>query len=222
MVAPQSAEAGHPAGLESPEAQAHFSAGMEAWLAEDYVSAKRELEAAYALEPAPKLLYSLGQLARLQGDCEEAIRRFEAFLDEDPAPAAAQDTRVNIERCRPEPQPQPQPIDEAPVEPAAPPPPPPPRAVRPDALGLSLTVGGAVLAGVGFGLLGGSFRRQQRAEQANTVSGFDAGLRQARTMHDIGVTLAAAGGALIVTGAVRLVMVRRRAHKANRDNLSTR
>ena len=66
---PSPTKPANPLHIEDEVALGHFTAGMDAWLAEDYATAQDELEAAYAIEPVPELLYSLGQLARLQGDC---------------------------------------------------------------------------------------------------------------------------------------------------------
>ncbi len=216
MLAPAKAVPGseHPAGLETLEAQQHFTTGMDAWLAEDYEQASRQFAAAYALEPAPLLLYSLGQLARLQGDCESAVGYFERFLETDPAPQAAEDTRVNLERCESELPPEPPPPEPPPpvIRPPEPsePAPVPEEPKGPDALGISLTIGGAVITGVGMGVFGASFLRQRSAEQANTVSDFDTGIARAQSMHTAGLAVAAVGAAVLIGGVVRLVLVRQR------------
>lgn len=199
-----------PAEITVPAARDHFAAGMGAWLEEDYPRAQRELEAAFALDPAPVLLYSLGQLSRLQGDCARARERFLAFLDTNPPEAAATDTRVNLERCRPA-----EPIDEPPIEPIDPvepdPNPVPPRPEpKPDTLGVVLTSVGAVVAGVGVGVFGGAFAVRGRADDAFDVATFERGVRRADAMYWSGVALMSVGTAVLVGGIVRLVLVRKR------------
>jgi len=219
LAAPPSADAPEiPAEITDADAREHFSAGMTAWLAEDHATAQRELEAAYASQPVPLLLYSLGQLARLQGDCERAREHFLAYLATDPPPRAAEDTRVNLERCK-----------TAEVEPAVVEPPPPkpvavddppvvaePRRARPDALGLGLTIGGAVLAVTGAALLGTAFARQRSAEDESGVDAFERGVRGANAQYWSGVALMSAGGAILIGGVVRLAITSRRARAHKR------
>lgn len=210
---PAASQPENPLDLQSDEALSHFTVGMEAWLAKDYTTAQRELETAYELEPRPPLLYSLGQLARLQGDCDLARERFEAYLETEPSPEAAEDTRVNIERCEPA-QPVPPPVVEAPTEP--PPdelvdrPPPPPRKQGPDVLGLSLTIGGSVIAVTGAGLLGAAFAERRRADDAFGVDEFEQRVDRAQAEYWAGVALTSVGAALLVGGITRLLLVRRR------------
>lgn len=215
---------GEPARPEAPEipaeitdgaAREHFAAGMRAWLDEDYPTAERELQAAYDRDAAPVLLYSLGQLARLQGDCTRARRHFLAYLATDPPEAAAADTRVNLERCQgagieatlePAPEPAP-PVD---VAAAAPAPPPEPRAKRPDAAALSLTIVGATIASAGIGVFAGSFAVRDQANEAADFGDFDRGVRRSDALHTAGLALMSVGAAVLVGGVVRWVVVSRR------------
>jgi hypothetical protein len=193
-----------PAEITDPSARQHFAAGMQAWLEEDYPRAQRELEAAHALDPVPVLLYSLGQLSRLQGDCVRARERFLAFLDTNPPEAAVTDTRVNLERCKvAEPEAEPEPI----AEPVAPQPVAPRRI---DALGVALTVSGGVIASVGLGVFGGAFAVRGRANDETSYPAFLRGTRRADAMYWSGVALTTVGTAVLVGGIVRLVMVRKR------------
>jgi hypothetical protein len=224
LGASSAAPSDNPLDLHDQAALGHFTAGMDAWLAEDYATAQRELEAAYEIEPRPPLLYSLGQLARLRGDCETARVRFEAFLATGPSADAARDTRVNLERCEPQEETVPPPTEapaerltEEPVaeatgsEPTEDPTgaPTADEGGRPDPLGVSLTVVGGALTAAGAGLFGASFAEHRRAEDEFGVSGFERHLGRARTEYWTGVGLATAGVGLLVGGIVRLVLVRR-------------
>lgn len=207
-----------PPELTDAEARAHFSLGMKAWLADDHATAQRELEAAYAIQPAAVLLYALGQLERLQGRCDRARERFTAFLATDPPAAAAEDARANLERCGgalPEPEPPAPAIDPVPPEPAPLPQPAPPRRV--DRLGIALAVVGSTLAATGLGLFGGAFVEQRRAGDANDVAAFDRGLQRARIEHATGLALTGVGTALLIGSIVRLTLARRRPAATHRS-----
>ncbi len=200
-----------PAEITDLAAREHFGLGMDAWLAEDYPRAQRELEAAYALDPAPVLLYSLGQLSRLQGDCVRARERFLAFLETGPPAAAAADTRTNLERCKlPEPTPEPEP--EPPLVELPPPQPrpqPQPRR-RVDAVGLSLTLGGGAIAAIGAGLLGAAFASRRDANDATALPAFDDGVQRSRALYAAGFAVLGTGAAVLVGGIVKLALARRR------------
>jgi hypothetical protein len=209
-----------PIELQDEQARAHFSTGMDAWGEKDLATAQRELEAAYAIEAEPQLLYALGQLARLRGDCDRARERFTAYLATNPSEKSAKETRVNMERCTPAepevsaPPPEPKPpIDTTPPVIDQPPPPKP----RPDGLGIGLTTAGSVLAVVGVGLFGGSFVERNRAEDEAAVDDFERRVKRSTAEYWSGVALMSVGGALLVGGIVRLVLVRkRRAARASR------
>ena len=205
----------HPAGLQNADARARYDTGMKAAAAKDYAKAERELEAAYAIEPSPALLYALGQLARLGGDCTKAVQRFEAYLETKPPAPAVEDTQQLIDRCKPlvdAPPPEPTPSSVPPPEPTPErvEPPPPSLPPGPDVLGITLTTVGATLAVVGFGVFGGAFAQQARAENEPDVAAFEEGVRRARGMYWTGVGLASVGAAIAIGGVVRLLVVRHR------------
>lgn len=219
--APAPTERDNPLKIEDPAALRHFTTGSEAWLAKDYPTAQRELEAAFEIEPVPELLYSLGQLARLQGDCAGARARFFAYLETGPAPAAAEDTRINIERCEPEvpelptvvvpPEPEIRPPVDAPGAPT------PQARQRPDALGISLTAIGAGVAIAGAGLFGASFAERGRAGDEPGVNAFERRVERSRAEYFAGVGLMAAGLAVLTGGITRLLIVRHRARRSARS-----
>ena len=207
-----------PPEITSPEARAHFSTGMKAWLADDLATAQRELEAAYAIDDAPVLLYAIGQLERLQGRCDLAREKFVAFLATDPPEAAAEDARANLERCGGAPTPEPPPPKPVPEPiPDAPQPLPTPAPRRVDRVGIALTVVGSAIAAGGLGVFGASFAAQRKAGDATNVGDFDRGLRRARIEHATGLALAGVGAALLIGGIVKLALARRRAPPSQRS-----
>ncbi|HWB79462.1 MAG TPA: hypothetical protein VG755_31080 [Nannocystaceae bacterium] len=207
-----------PSEITNAEARAHFSTGMKAWLADDLATAQRELEAAYAIDDAPVLLYAIGQLERLQGRCDLAREKFVAYLATDPPDAAAEDARANLERCGGAPTPEPPPPEPVPEsKPDVPPPEPTPQPRRIDRLGIALTVVGSAIAVGGFGVFGAAFAEQKKARDAMDVGGFDRRVQRARIEHATGLTLASVGAALLIGGIVRLALTRRRAAPSHRS-----
>jgi hypothetical protein len=210
-----------PPEITDANARAHFTAGMKAWLSDDHATAQRELEAAYAIDPAPILLYAIGQLERLQGRCDRAREHFTAFLATDPPAAAAEDARANLERCggalpTAEPPPPEPVVDAVPDEPK-PLPEPTPARKRVDRLGIALTVVGSAIAAGGFGLFGASFVDQRSARDFTDVAGFDRRVHRARIEHAVGLSLAGVGAAVLIGGIVRLALSRRRPPPSQRS-----
>ena len=214
----------NPLGFDDPAALADFNAAMEAWQVEDYATAERLLESAYEREAKPALLYSMGQLARLQGDCERATEKLEAFVETGPSEKAEAEARVNLERCAAELEAAKQEEDEHNdvVEEVVPPPvlpetddPPDVGPERPDALGISLTAIGGALTITGFALFGSAFAVQSRAEDEAAISPFERGVDRARTRYWTGVGLASVGGAVLIGGVVRLIVVNRRTKRSD-------
>ena len=219
--------ADNPIGFRDPQAFAEFQAAMTAWNAEDFETARRLLDSAYAIEAKPKLHYSLGQLARKLGDCVGAIQHFEAFLETDPPQQSAADARVNIERCvtelagvqaRPAPTyepkvgPQPPPVQAEPA-PVAPEPEPP---RKPDKVGIALTSVGIGLAIVGAGVFGSSFSAHEQAQSRRPIGEFERGLRSAKIQYWTGASIGAVGAGLLIAGTFKLVVGALRQHESRK------
>ena len=67
---------------------------------ERFDEALAELEAAYAMEPRPELLFAMGQAARSGGDCETAIRHYEQFIAEAAKETDRAVAQEQIDECR--------------------------------------------------------------------------------------------------------------------------
>lgn len=81
------------------EANEHFAKASVAHKEGRYADAMVELEAAFALDPRPELLYALGQLSVKLGRCPDAISYYRRFLATHPKPGAAAHAQQAIEVC---------------------------------------------------------------------------------------------------------------------------
>lgn len=74
-----------------------------------------EFALAYDAAPAPQLLFAMGRVHVMRGDCVRANDHFERFLATRPGPKAVDAARAEIARCKPapvivEPEPEPDPV----------------------------------------------------------------------------------------------------------------
>jgi hypothetical protein len=80
--------------------EAHLARGLELYGQQHYPEAVAEFRAGYAVHADARLLYALAQALRLAGQCSEAVRYYQRFLDGAPGPAQEAAARANLERCR--------------------------------------------------------------------------------------------------------------------------
>ena len=66
------------------QAREHFERGLAFHKVGQYSKARKEYLLAYKLSKAPKLLFNLGQVCRLEGDKSTAKRYYELYLAEEP------------------------------------------------------------------------------------------------------------------------------------------
>ena len=181
-----------PAPAQSPELAAHLEKVRQLYAAGDFVHAREELLAAYALDPVPDLLFALGQVEFNLHHYREAIAYYERFTATNPSAeqVALAQQAIGAARMRMK---QPPPAK-----------PPPPRRLPPRQWYVSdtalLAVGGAT-ALVGGGLLVQSQRLG--SDQSGTLADYDHRLSTAHTMRWIGVGLAAGGAVLAGVVIVR-------------------
>jgi len=179
----------------------------------EFAEAAAAFEAAYERSKDPALLFGRAQALRRAGNCKAAIEVFEQFIDTTPPEPDVRAARDVIEACRailgedaiepvpPQPQPDPQPSPApTPDHDAA--------AWRRDVLGGVLVGTGLGVAVGGAALQGASFRRAREREE--TEQAYEDRRRSARAMAGVGVGLLVTGGALVVGGVVRYVIVARR------------
>lgn len=82
------------------DAKVHIDGATAAHKEGRFEDARTELEAAYALDPQPQLLYALGQVNVKLGRCEDAITYYEQFIQTKPAQAATDAANQAIVTCR--------------------------------------------------------------------------------------------------------------------------
>jgi tetratricopeptide (TPR) repeat protein len=204
------------------DAKAHVANATRAHDEGRFQDARVELEAAYALDPRPDLLYALGQVHAKLGDCREATGYFRRFV------ATQQDARVTrvveqaIASCKPaEPTARTRPgasTDGTPAAPSQPfaaargaSPPVAPRASRwyDDKLGDGLALGGIVVAIVGLVEYRSALSDLDTAEDrasTPTLADYDEQIDRAHGKRTTSIVLLGAGAALMTAGVVRFVL----------------
>lgn len=217
--------------LHNEAAREHFAAAKDAFDRDAYAAAIPELKAAYAIEPNPMLLYSWAQAERLNGDCKRAIELYGRFIDTEPNEASRQLAEVNILECKAE------------LGSGPPPPPPPsnaddlpddtgkpvaeegaedaddagdeaPKSWKRDWVGWTLTGIGVATAGAGGVVFALGRRQATESPDASTEAAYLAEADGARRKQQVGGIVAAVGGAFLVAGIIRLVVVGTREAKA--------
>jgi tetratricopeptide (TPR) repeat protein len=212
-----------PAADVHPEGRRLTEEGLRLYAVGAYREAIEKFKAAYQLEPAPGLLYNLGQAHRLLGDCEQALvmyRRFLATAPTGPTRERAEARIADMERCLAGRAPVlPAPFSAAPPrapaqplaavssksEPVSPPP-----AWKRHVL---LASGGASLALAGAGGFFGLRARQAGRENAKLFERGDfwdeaAGKREARGRRDQSLALVLGGAALVTAGTALWLWLR--------------
>lgn len=201
-------------------AKHHIAAARSLHAKHRLPEALAELEAAYALDPQPPLLFALGQIHVQLGRCERAGLFYRRFLATRPKPADARVAREAIAGCstaviEPTPQaslPVPAPVP-APVIVATPLPPAPRTITRSHRIGRY--VGGSLLAGGTIATLGAllvhrsALGARDAADEATTYEVYEQHARRARTHSTTAALLGVSGLAAIATGAIVLVRNRR-------------
>jgi hypothetical protein len=200
-----------------PEAKRHLDAGLRAFQVQDYAKAISEFQEGFEIDPRREFLYALGQAERMSGDCEKAIRSYDAFLGSNPPDRQAEPARQNLKRCQeqlakktpPPPEPKPEAMPEpmpAPVSAPVLSPAPAPASDKPwyiDTWG-DLLVGSGVAALVVGGLVwSGAQDDIAAAHGSMSYPDFMAHADGAETRQTIGVVTMIAGGALVAGGIVR-------------------
>lgn len=216
------------------EAKEHVQAGTKLYNVQDYAKAADEYQAAYLLDPKPEYLYALAQTQRLSGDCDKAVRSYEAFIRAKPKADQIEKAQKNIERCQEDIQARaagqapPPPEDIPPLPPAPPEPPPeqkqvivvapPPPPEKSYVVG-HLLVGGGVVVGAASTLLflhaRGTINELNSSPDYDTFTSRHSNIDAAKSQQTLGVVGMAAGVALIGGGIVYYAL-----HSASTETLA--
>lgn len=199
------------------EAQVHLDKAMEAHGQSNFALAADELQAAYALDPNPDLLYAIGQVYAKLERCPEAITYYQRYLATKPPAQAMVDTKQAIKSCE-EQAPPPPPIEQ---------PAPAPVVIAPaahsrwykDPVGGALVVSGVASAVIGFVLYGGARSDLDAAEDAPNVAKYDELVDHARSRRTYSVLLIGGGALLIGAGVARYVLHDRESREPQRIGL---
>lgn len=188
------------------EAQGHIAKAMEAHGKNDFATALVELQAAYALDPIPDLLYAIGQVHVKLDRCPEAVAYYEQYLATKPAAQATADTKQAIETCN---------VTTAPPPPPPEPPPPPPAVTTTepaawykDKLGGALVLTGVVASAVGIVMYTGARSDLDDAESAMSLDSYNDLVDSAKSKRLSSVVLVGGGVALIGAGVIRYYLLR--------------
>jgi hypothetical protein len=79
----------------------HAALGYQFAAEEKYEQALVEFEQAYRDTAESQLLFAMGRIHALRGDCARARDHFHRFLDTGPGPKSIEATNAEIERCQP-------------------------------------------------------------------------------------------------------------------------
>lgn len=220
--------------LSNPEAKAKFQEAQEAFRTEDYDAAAAAVEAAYIIEPQPMLLYPWAQAERSRGNCGAAVELYGRFLESDPPEAAATPARENMERCQeqldaeaaeeeeiiediedddleedlePDPAPIPAPVttDDQPKA----------KAWYKDPLGGVLVGVGVAGVGAGVGLMVVASSSAGKAPEQDSHQGYLDERDRATGLRNGGAIALSIGGALVLGGVVRYVLVAKKSKQAS-------
>lgn len=226
-----------------PEAKEHYEIGVRHYNLQEWSQAVAEYKEAYRLSPRPAFLWAIAQAQRLGGDCEAAIKSYQAFLRSSPSAEQAAIAWEFVAKCQAEvaekekekekqkeaaelsPKPdEPKKVETAdkkpdtahpPSSPERPPPPSEPARWYSDWLGHTLFFGGAAAAVAGGVVLGMGNGSMQRANDASDYATFETSAASGQSMQQWGVGGLVVGGALAAGGVIRYIVVARRASASN-------
>ncbi len=209
--------------LSDPEAQTLVSEAQILFSEGNFGEAARLIEKAYLIEPVPELLFPWAQAEREQGNCRAAIDLYGRLLEEIPEGRMADSARSNIALCEEEMPPEEEvvpvveddPLEDDYVEPEPEPEPvaktddkqPKVKEWYKDPAGGVLTGLGVVGVGAGAALLIVASGNAKGAPDAPSLADYNSQSDTALTQRNAGAGVLSVGGALLVAGVIRYVLV---------------
>jgi tetratricopeptide (TPR) repeat protein len=194
------------------DAKQHLERAMAAHKDARYADALTELKIAYTLDPQPALLYAIGQVHVMQGQCDQAITFYQRFIDAKPGPAQVAKADQAIETCK-------QIEAEKPKQPKEQEPPqlvpsrePPLRVETSTAPWYSDWLGDALVgSGIAAGIVGTLFYRsaisdRDDADTATTYERYDELLARSGDKQRISIGFAAGAGVLVTAGVISYIV----------------
>lgn len=211
-------------------AKSHIDKATKAHKDGKFDVALNELQAAYELEPQPKLLFAIAQVHAKLGDCDSAVDNYNKFLAATKDKSKHAVVKQAITACKPKVEPPPPPPVEA--EPPPPPPPtpepvveptpPPPVVVAPkpapvatittkrpfyrDVLGDVLVLGGVAVGVVSFIEYRGALADLDEAERADNINAYNDLVGSAHDKRKITLVLAGGSVMLVAAGVLRFAI----------------
>lgn len=212
--------------LSDPEAQTLVSEAQILFSEGNFGDAAKLIEKAYLIEPVPELLFPWAQAEREQGNCRAAIDLYGRLLEEIPEGRMADSARNNIALCEEEMPPEEEavavveddPLEDEYIEPEPDPEPEPVPATKTDKepkakqwykdpAGGVLTGLGVVGVGAGAALLIVATGNANAAPDAPSLADYNSQSDSALTQRNAGAGVLSVGGALLVAGVIRYVLV---------------
>ncbi|MBL4684146.1 MAG: hypothetical protein JKY37_06130 [Nannocystaceae bacterium] len=201
---------------QSPAAPESVEQADTAWAEGRYADAAKAYAEAYAETGDIAYVYARAQAQQAAGDCHGAISTYEAFIATEPVAQASEAAASAIAACRetlpPDPEPVVTPVEPTPAQPptTAPPPPRDQQRWQRDPTGaLLIAFGGASLTtGVALAVIARS--NQATADRAQTVEAYGEHNERAATLSRVSIPVMVVGGALVLGGVLRYVLVARR------------
>lgn len=212
--------------LSDPEAQTLVSEAQILFSEGNFGDAAKLIEKAYLIEPVPELLFPWAQAEREQGNCRAAIDLYGRLLEEIPEGRMADSARNNMALCEeempaeeeavavieddpledeylepePEPESEPAPATKTDKQPKA-------KQWYKDPAGGVLTGLGIVGVGAGTALLIVATGNANSAPDAPSLADYNSQSDSALTQRNAGAGVLSVGGALLVAGVIRYVLV---------------
>ncbi|MBL4684402.1 MAG: hypothetical protein JKY37_07415 [Nannocystaceae bacterium] len=220
-------------GPTDPEASTHFRRGVELFNAGDFEGAVAQYEAGFAIEDHPLSLYSMAQAETKNDNCPRAVKLFKEFIAADVPDKARDNARGGMLFCAeiladagiaaaptddPVDDPVDEPIDDAEGSDDDPRPRDGARKWYLDPAGDGLVAFGVVGVGVGVGLIAGAGVLAGQPQPPGYADHVDR-LERIQLLRTVGGITAGVGGALLIGGVVRWVIVSRRGGRASNVGL---